>query len=74
MQTNFKDVNFLNLRGDWPVEAFQALPPMVPFSGEVMAYLNALSKNPRQNILPMLQPLHFIVESLIWHNYRKNLF
>jgi hypothetical protein len=44
MQTNFKDVNFLNLRGDWPVEAFQALPPMVPFSGEVMAYLNALSK------------------------------
>lgn len=44
MQTNFKDVNFLNLRGDWPVEAFQALPPMVPFSGEVIAYLNALSK------------------------------
>jgi hypothetical protein len=44
MQKNFKDVKFLNFKKEWPIEAIQTLPPMKPFSSEVIEYFNALSK------------------------------
>ena len=44
MQTNFKNIEFLNKITTHDYECFLKLPPMTPFSGEITDYLNALSK------------------------------
>lgn len=56
MPMNFKDIKFLNMTGDWDVEGFRALTPMVPFSDEVVAYLNSLSKELNRNSNTRLFP------------------
>jgi hypothetical protein len=40
----FKDINFLNIKGNWDGDEFQSLKPMTPFSGKVIDYLDSLSK------------------------------
>ena len=44
MQNNFKDIKFLNQITTPDYESFLKLPPMIPFSVEIIDYLNALSK------------------------------
>ena len=50
MQMNFKDINFLNIAGTWDVDEFRILKPMVPFSNNVIAYLDSLSKELKTNV------------------------
>jgi len=47
---NFKDLTLLNISNDWDIEGFKALKPMTPFSDEVVAYLNSLSKELNKNV------------------------
>lgn len=44
MQIAFNNVDFLNLTGSWDAGAFQAMPPLPPFSDAVVDYLDALFK------------------------------
>lgn len=44
MLIDFKDINFLNNNGNWDVEGFRSLTSIAPFSDEVIAYLDSLSK------------------------------
>ena len=44
MQNNFKKIKFLKQITTHDYESFLTLPPMIPFSGEITDYLNALSK------------------------------
>ena len=50
MRMNFKDLTLLNISNDWDIEGFKALKPMTPFSDEVVAYLNSLSKELNKNV------------------------
>jgi len=49
MPNSFKGVKFLNTSNGWNVDDFQKLKPLVPFSDEVVVYLNLLSKELYQN-------------------------
>ena len=44
MQNNFKDIEFLKQITTHDYESFLKLPPLIPFSKEIIDYLNALSK------------------------------
>ena len=49
MQNNFKNINFLKEITTPEYESFLKLQPMVPFSQDIINYLNALSKEIKQD-------------------------
>ncbi|MBT3295042.1 MAG: acyl-CoA reductase [Verrucomicrobia bacterium] len=63
MQMNYKDIEFLNVTEAWSDERFRALATMPPFSDEVIAYLDALSRelnnHPRLRRFPDVASLAF---------------
>lgn len=63
MQINHSDIEFLNVTDAWSDERFRALAAMPPFSDEVIAYLDALSKelnrHPRLRDFPDVASLAF---------------
>ena len=52
----FKDINFLNIKGNWSVNEFKTLKPLTPFSGKVIDYLDSLSKELNKNDQTKLYP------------------
>ena len=49
MQMNSKELKLLNTSGDWNIQSFVEQKPTIPFSDEVIEYLNTLSKELNQN-------------------------
>ena len=56
MLMTFKDINFLNIKGNWNADEFKTLRPMTPFSDKVIDYLDSLSKELNKNDQTRLYP------------------